>query len=358
MIVDLLRNDLGRIAETGSVAVGSLFEIETYPTLHQMVSTIRAQLKPGTDLTAILTALFPSGSITGAPKIRAMEIIRALEEGPRGLYCGAIGHLSPDGGLSLNVAIRTITIDAQGQGTLGIGSGLVFDSEPQAEYEECLLKAAFLTQSREPFALIESFRWNAAEGYVLLTEHLARLAQSAAYFGFVHDADDIRCRLDDAAQRFPASERRVRLTLSETGQVTITDAPLPPPAEHPWKAVLSARRVASSDPMLYHKTTRRQFYENELARLQAAQGAHEVLFLNERGELTEGSRTNIFLERDGVLLTPALSAGLLPGTLRARLLAEGKAREAVLKPEDLEQGTLFLGNAVRGLVPARLSPSA
>ena len=356
MIVDLLRNDLGRIAQTGTVAVEQLFAVETYPTLHQMVSGVTAQLSPSADLAAILRALFPCGSITGAPKIRAMEIIRALEETPRGIYCGAIGHLAPEGRLALNVAIRTVTIDAQGRGTLGIGSGLVFDSEHHAEYKECLLKAAFLTQDHAPFDLIETFRWSAEEGFVLLEEHLERLAQSAAYFGFSHDAARIRRRLDEAAAGFSEPARRVRLTLSAAGLVTITDAPFPAAQHAPLNAVLSTRSVRSTDPFLYHKTTRREFYDSTLTRLTAACGADEALFVNERGEITEGSRTNIFLERDGVLLTPALACGLLPGTLRARLLKEGKAREAVLTPADLTRDDrLFLGNALRGLMPARFA---
>jgi para-aminobenzoate synthetase / 4-amino-4-deoxychorismate lyase len=353
MIVDLLRNDLGRIARTGTVAVDELFAIETYPTLHQMVSSITAELPPGAGLAAILGALFPCGSVTGAPKIRAMEIIHALEEGPRGIYCGAIGHLGPEGRASLNVAIRTLVIDAKGAGTLGIGSGLVFDSEPRAEYEECRLKSAFLTEDHAPFELIETFRFSPGEGYTLIEEHLARLARSASYFGFAYDETAVRARLAEAARDF-AGPRRVRLTLSAAGDPALAVAAFPDAPDTPLKAVISARPVQSGDRFLFHKTSRRGFFESELIRLKEARGADEVLFLNERGEMTEGSRTNIFVERDGVLLTPALASGLLPGTLRARLIAEGQAREAVLTPADLERGTLFLGNALRGLMPARL----
>jgi para-aminobenzoate synthetase/4-amino-4-deoxychorismate lyase len=282
-----------------------------------------------------------------------MEIIRTLEEHPRGIYCGAIGHLRPDGDLSLNVAIRTITIDAQGNGVLGIGGGLVVDSQDRAEYAECLLKSAFLTQDQTPFALIESFRWSPQEGYVLLTRHLERLARSAAYFGFVYDEAEIRARLAAAAAALGAP-RRVRLTSSETGQIAITVAPLAARSDRPWTVMLSRRAVCSTDPFLYHKTTRRAFFEAEGERLYNAYGADEALFVNERNELTEGSRTNIFIERDGMLLTPAQECGLLPGTLRAQLIAEGKAREAVLTPADLAAGAaLFLGNAVRGLLKAQ-----
>jgi para-aminobenzoate synthetase/4-amino-4-deoxychorismate lyase len=387
MIVDLLRNDLGRITRTGSVHASALFEIETYPTLHQMISEITAEAMPQIDLKSMLTALFPCGSVTGAPKIRAMEIIRALEPEPRGLYCGAIGHIRPDGDLTFNVAIRTVSIDGKGMGRLGIGSGLVFDSDAGSEYAECLLKSAFLTQDHTPFELFESFRWSppghdpekwepvfgkdhaqrnrngdgsdptqlnqTLAGYVLLEQHLQRLARSSAYFGFAHDEAEIRRCLDAAAVSF-STPRRVRLALSETGNIAITDSAFPDSSDRPWRAILSRRAVRSGDPFLYHKTTRRAFFETERERLNAAFGADEALFVNERGEMTEGSRTNIFVERGGVLLTPAQHCGLLPGTLRAQLIAEGKAREAVLTPADLAVGdALFVGNSVRGLIRAQ-----
>jgi para-aminobenzoate synthetase/4-amino-4-deoxychorismate lyase len=355
MIVDLLRNDLGRIAKTGSVAVEDLFTVETYPTLHTLTSIVGAERGPGIDLPALLQALFPSGSITGAPKIRAMEIIRALEPCPRGVYCGAIGHLAPDGALKLNVAIRTLTIGHEGRSTLGIGGGLLFDSKLDAEYEECLLKARFLTREDPPFELIETFRWTKAEGYTLLDEHLSRLTDSARYFDFPSSQNAVRTALGEAALAFADDARRVRLTLSETGKIGISDAPLPPAPSARFKAALCAKPVSSADPFLYHKTTRREFYERELARLSADLGADEVLFVNERGEITEGTRMNIFLRRGTDFLTPALDCGLLPGTLRARLISEGKAREAILRPTDLpaDPDALYLGNAVRGLMPAR-----
>lgn len=351
MIVDLMRNDLGRVAQTGSVRTDALFAVETYPTLHQMTSTIRAKAQSGTTLGELLPALFPAGSVTGAPKIRAMEIIAALESEPRGLYCGSIGALTPDG-LSLNVAIRTLTIDDQGQGRVHIGSGLVADSRADSEYDECLLKAGFISRDAAPFSLIETLRWSSNDRYDLLDEHLERLRRSADYFLFPFREAEIRAALHDAAQSFPTSSRRVRLTLSEEGAIAVTHAALDP-IKPPLRVILSARRVDRADPFFYHKTTRRGFYDSELQRLRTPSGADEVIFVNQDGAVTEGTRTNLFIQRGELLLTPPLSCGLLAGTLRARLLAEGKAREHLIAPGDLADATpLFLGNSVRGLMPA------
>ncbi len=355
MIVDLVRNDLGRVAETGSVRVEELFAIETYPTLHQMTSTITAKLLRGTDLRKLVAALFPCGSVTGAPKIRAMEIIHALEDGPRGIYCGAIGHVAPEGDIRFNVAIRTLTIDAKGQGTMGVGGGLVADSKLEAEYAECLLKARFLTE--EPFALIETLRWTRADGYFLLPLHLDRLVRSARHFGFSCTREGVERALAEAAVRFTAPRMRVRLLLDGEGKLAIEANELSDEEPQTMSFVLSERRVSSVEPLLYHKTTRRDFYESELSRLRALCGADEVVFQNERGELTEGSRTNLFIERQGGLFTPPVECGLLAGTLRRALLADSArpCREAVLTPADLDTAdAIYLGNSVRGLVRAQL----
>ena len=354
MIVDLLRNDLGRIAETGSVRATSLFDIETYPTLHQMTSTVEAHLKPGTSLHDILKAVFPCGSVTGAPKIRAMEIIQALEDRPRGVYCGAVGHLGPGGTLRLNVAIRTLTLTENGQAHLGIGSGLVFDSDAGAEYAECLLKARFVSAEGVPPALFETFRLTRADGYTLLEEHIERISASATYLGYPCDGTKLRAALETAAHDNAHPVARVRLTLSPDGSITTDVQPFAGTGDRPFKLILSARRISSTEPLLYHKTTARDFYDGERARL-SDRGADEVIFLNERGELTEGSITNLFLARGDMLFTPALACGLLPGTLRRSLIAQGRACEAVLTARDLETADgLFVGNALRGLIPAEL----
>ncbi|MGH6940541.1 aminodeoxychorismate synthase component I [Hypericibacter sp.] len=354
MIVDLIRNDLGRIARIGSVKVDGLFEVETYETVHQMISTVSARLLPDIGADEVIRRLFPCGSITGAPKMRAMEIIRELEAGARDVYTGAIGWIAPDGDLCFNVAIRTLKIDRTGRGEMGIGSGLVYDSDEAAEYEECLLKARFLTVPHEPFELIETMLWQREAGWSLMERHLERLHRSAAYFGFPCDPETVRAQLEAASLGFAGACCRVRLLLDREGAIKIAATAIPvPSAAGLMRYVISDRTTDSRDPFLFHKTTRRALYDGEHERLSRERGCDEVLFLNERGELTEGSRTNLFIERGGRLLTPSLSCGLLDGTLRRELLATGRAQEAVLTLEDLARAEhVFLGNSVRGLLLA------
>jgi para-aminobenzoate synthetase/4-amino-4-deoxychorismate lyase len=338
MIVDLIRNDLSRIAEGGSVEVRDLFKVETYPTLHAMVSTVVAKKRADAGLADILRALFPCGSVTGAPKIRAMEILRQLESSPRGAYCGAVGHFAPDGSARFNVAIRTLTITGD-RGELGIGGGVVQDSRMDSEYAECLLKARFFDANRKPLTLIETLRHEA--GFVRLEPHLARMAASAQALGFRFSQIAARAALD-AAVEGRTGALRVRLTLNEAGQHQATAHDLPPNPSH-WTYGLSPEPTHSSDRLLYHKTSRRELYDQDHP------GCDEMLFCNERGELTEGARSNIFVRRDGILLTPPREAGLLPGILRAEFIAHGEAREATLMPDDLK-GEVWLGNSLRGLI--------
>lgn len=354
MIVDLMRNDLGRISDPGSVSVTDLFTVETFKTLHQMTSGVRAELKPGIGLVDVLKAIFPPGSITGAPKIRAMELIRELETEPRGVYCGAIGRFSPDGTALLNVAIRTTVIDRKGAGEMGIGSGIVADSDGVKEYAECLLKMKFLTDPVRRFELIETMLHEPEKGIWLRGYHLARLAASAAYFGFVFDASKVHDAIEATISGNTNERLRVRLLLDEDGGVTVTTAPQPAaPADAVMQYVVSDNRLNSSDLFLYHKTTRRELYDREWKHYADTLGADEVVYLNEAGELAEGSRTSIFIARDGKLLTPRLAAGVLPGTLRAALLDEGRAEEARLTIQDLNGAAeIYLGNSVRGLVRA------
>jgi para-aminobenzoate synthetase/4-amino-4-deoxychorismate lyase len=355
MIVDLLRNDLGRIAKIGSVEVTDLFTVETYRSVHQMTSGIQAELRGDMGLKDMLRALFPCGSVTGAPKVRAMEIIRELEAGPRGIYTGAIGRIAPSGDAQFNVAIRTVVIDKHG-GEMGIGSGIVADSKMDAEFEECLLKAHFLTKADAPFELIETLRYEPRAGFHLLERHLARLKSSAAHFGYPFDRDAVLQALEAEAARAPAPVSMVRLLLAEDGKLTVTSTPIELPAEGTvWRFVISDQRVDEKDPLFFHKTTRREFYDRELARQKALQPCDEVVFLNRRDELTEGTRTTLFLEQDGRLFTPALACGLLPGTLREELidLPRAAASEAVLTLQDLQHADrIYLGNSVRGLIRA------
>jgi para-aminobenzoate synthetase/4-amino-4-deoxychorismate lyase len=346
MIVDLIRNDLSRIAELGSVEVSDLFKVETYPTLHTMVSTVTARKRKEAGVADILRALFPCGSVTGAPKIRAMEILRELETSPRGVYCGAIGHFAPDGSACFNVAIRTLTVSGN-QGELGIGGGVVQDSRMASEYAECLLKARFFESARKPLELIETLRWGEpGDDFVRLASHLARMKLSAATFAMPFDDVAARTALEDAVAG-KAGPKRVRLTLNEQGVYHATAHELPPNPTH-WTYAVSPERTHSGDVFLRHKTNWRELYESEGKRM----GTDEVIFLNERGELTEGARSNIFIRRGDVLVTPPLSAGLLDGCLRAELIAQDKAREAVLMQDDL-MGDVYFGNSLRGLIPAK-----
>ncbi|MBO9588592.1 aminodeoxychorismate synthase component I [Devosia sp.] len=352
MIVDLLRNDLGRIAEIGSVEVTDLFTVETYSTLHTMTSGITAKRRPDVTMLDVLENLFPCGSITGAPKLRAMEIIREVELLPRGLYTGSIGYIAPNGDFAFNVAIRTAVIDSSGSGTIGIGGGIVADSEAESEYSEALLKLRFLSDPAPPVTLIETLKWSPEEGFVLLGRHLARLLASAAYFGLPADAAQVTTRLLAESANWTAP-MRVRLTLSEAG-IKISAVPLPPNPEK-FRFIIASETLDSTSVWLAHKTTNRAFYDSPRIAAHDSLGVDEVVFLNERGELTEGSITNLFIERNGKLLTPALSSGLLPGTLRAELIETGKAEETILTLADLHGAdAIFFGNSVRGLIRAEL----
>lgn len=358
MIVDLLRNDLGRVSEIGSVGVTDLFTVERYRTLLQMTSGVQARLRPEIDIWELLRQTFPCGSVTGAPKIRAMEIIRELETEPRGVYTGSIGMITPDGDACFNVAIRTACLEPGGRGEMGIGSGLVFDSDPDQEFEECRLKAHFLTRSFPRFLLLETLKWQPGQGFVLLERHLARLVCSAAFFAYECGIAAIRAELERMAAGFGDRARRLRLLVADDGRFSISETVLPPaPPGEVYTYAISAHATDRRDVHRYHKTTLRDLYDGEWAEMQRRHGCDEVLFLNQEGELTEGSRTNLFIRRDGRLLTPPVSCGLLDGTLRRELLETlGPAgiAEAVLRIEDLEAAeAVFLGNSVRGLIPAR-----
>jgi len=348
MIVDLLRNDLGRIAENGSVSVDELFAIEAYPTVWQMVSSVSARVgKCG--LGEILRALFPCGSITGAPKIRAMQIAAELEASERGLYTGALGWLAPNGDFRLNVAIRTLELAPGGRGKLGIGSGIVADSVPAAEWEECLLKSAFLRNCDPGLKLIETLRRENGI-YPMWAGHLARLRRSAEWLGFPLD-EQLLCR--QLGEQAASGIWRVRLTLDKAGVIEIQAVAFDAAAPVMQRAALAGVRIDSADPLRQYKTTSRHLYDEALQSLSIDSGIFDLVFLNERGEVAEGARSNVFVERDGMLLTPPLDSGALPGVLRSQLLAGGRAREVVLYPEDLQDGFL-LGNALRGLIPVRL----
>jgi para-aminobenzoate synthetase/4-amino-4-deoxychorismate lyase len=344
MIVDLMRNDLSRIARPGSVQVPELFKVETYPTLHTMVSTVSARLADTASVGDVLAAIFPCGSVTGAPKIRAMEVIGAVEPDARGAYTGAIGRIGADGDAAFNVAIRTLHLPAEGDvATIGLGSGVVADSRAGEEWDECIAKGAFLTRGQRRFDLIETMAFDPVAGIALLERHLARMRDSARAFGFPFDRHAARNELQAATFRLSAPAR-VRLLLSPHGDVAIGTAPMPPAFERAMTVAIHPRQVAPRDFRLMHKTSDRRIYPR-------LPGADETIYVDADGYLTEGSFTSIFVERDGMLLTPPLSRGILPGVLRADLVARGRAVEAELTPADLAGGFL-LGNALRGLVSA------
>jgi para-aminobenzoate synthetase/4-amino-4-deoxychorismate lyase len=353
MIVDLMRNDLARVSRTGSVAVPDLFAVEHFPTLHQMVSRITATLRDGVDAVEVLRTIFPCGSITGAPKLAAIEALRLLEPEPRGAYTGSMGWIEPTcdgkpGDAAFNVLIRTL-IWPKGakRARLGLGSGLVVDSVASDEWAECLLKGDFVRGQSQDFDLIETMRFDPHDGVVELDRHLCRLRTSADDLDFRFDHHAARNELQAAT--FGRKEKAmVRLLLSRSGAMAIEVKRY---ADKPRGAVDVALRplpVDQADFRLRYKTTDRRFYD--AARKEAA--AFETIFVAPDGRLTEGSRTTIFVERDGKLLTPA-GYGLIPGILRAKLIDEGTAEEADLTPDDLADG-FMIGNIVRGLIKARL----
>ncbi|MDD5584868.1 MAG: aminodeoxychorismate synthase component I [Candidatus Omnitrophica bacterium] len=348
MIVDLLRNDIGKISHR--VRVPSLFETESYRTINQMVSTISGTLNVRAGMYDIFKALFPCGSVTGAPKIKTMELIARLEKEPRGIYTGAIGYISPNKEACFNVAIRSICLK-RNRGQLGIGGGIVYDSLSRDEYREAILKARFLTGSPD-FKLIETILWN--KKYFFLHEHLKRLKASADYFSIPCDTYALAKALNAFTKRLTAQPLKIRVTITLAGRVMIekevlNSAPLP------VKVKLSTLAIDPDNVFLYHKTTQRDKYEREL-RLARSQGFFEVIFRNQRKEVTEGSFTNVFIKKNKRLYTPPLCCGLLPGVLRARLLGSGRVKEKVLYLKDiLRENEVYVGNSARGLLKAEIS---
>lgn len=360
MIVDLMRNDLSRVAEAGSVEVEGLFAVESYPTVHQMVSTIHARLQDGKGAVDLIRAIFPCGSITGAPKIRAMELIDTVERDARGPYCGAIGRIDPNGDAAFNVAIRTLRLtpieNDQGRAVLGVGSAVVADSDAMAERRECEIKAGFARASSPDhraagFDLIETMLFEPESGIELLELHLERMKASAAELGFSFDRHAARNQIQ--ALCFSLEDRRkIRLLASRKGALALEAQALAENTTEAMRCIALPLPVDTGDWRLRHKTSDRAFYEEALG-LAREHAASEALLVRDDGLVTEGSYTNVFVERDGVLLTPPASLGLLPGVLRRSLIESGKAREEELTLDDLAGGFL-IGNAVRRLMKAEL----
>lgn len=365
MIVDLMRNDIARVAVPGTVRVHDPFAIESYPTVHQMVTTVSAQLQPGADVRDLLRAIIPCGSITGAPKIRAMELIDEVERDARGLYCGAIGHIDVPGRengpatseAAFNVAIRTVRLvpdhpgAAGGRATMGVGSAVVADSAMLGEWRECVVKGNFLRLNAGNADLIETMAFDPAEGIALLERHLERIKQSALALGFAFDRHAVRNAIHALCFDLDAPAK-VRLVVARSGAHALEAAPMPASFSGPAICAVLSLPVSESDWRLRHKTSDRGFYEAALKAARRA-GAQEALLRRDDGLLTEGSFTNLFVEKDGVLVTPRSEHGLLPGVLRASLIEAGRAVEGDVVLDDL-MGGFFIGNAVRGLMPARL----
>jgi para-aminobenzoate synthetase/4-amino-4-deoxychorismate lyase len=356
MIVDLLRNDVSRVAEVGSVKVPELFRIESYPTFHAMTSTVIGRLREDIGPADVIRATFPCGSVTGAPKHRAMEIIAGLEGSARGAYTGSIGAIEPGGKMDFNVAIRTAVLHLDGEGCWGSGGGIVADSNGENEYEEALLKARVLTDLATDYRLIEVFRFDPGNGFVRLELHLARLAASAERLGFNLDVSLLRANLDALAAPFDAAagSLRVRVELCRDGSAQLAAPPLAPDPDRDAQVMLWPDPVDAGDPFLAHKTTRRTRFD--VAGAEASRREiDDFLFVNRDGFLTETTRANIFVERNGKLLTPALCHGFLPGVLRRSLIEGGRAVEADLRPADLvSSDAWFVGNSLRGLRKATL----
>jgi para-aminobenzoate synthetase / 4-amino-4-deoxychorismate lyase len=361
MIVDLLRNDIGRVARTGSVTVPALFSVDAYGRVWQMTSTVEARIRPELSFAQILRALFPCGSITGAPKHRAMELIAELETSPRGLYTGSIGWLDAPtaaqrcGNFCLSVAIRTLVLDASGhRGEMGVGAGIVLDSVAASEWEECKVKADFATGNDPGLAVFETMRASRTRGVAHLDRHLARLVHSAAELGMKFDPAAILELINGYLPQLSDGDHRVKVTLGADGHASIGGGPLTALPEGPVTVLFADEHgfapTDASDPLLHYKTTRRAIYDRAW-RVAETQGAFDMLFFNTSGELTEGGRTNVFVKLDGRWWTPPVDCGLLPGVMRAVVLEDPQwqAAERVLTRDDVQRAdALMICNALRG----------
>jgi para-aminobenzoate synthetase/4-amino-4-deoxychorismate lyase len=360
MIVDLMRNDIGKLAKVGSMEVESLFQIQSFATLHQMISTVRGEVDSDISFQTIVDSLFPCGSITGAPKVRTMEIINELESTPRGIYTGAIGYITPNNDFTFSVPIRTIEFDNNSKlGNLGIGGGIIYESDAEQEWQECLLKAKFLTGINQDFSLIESFRLThkpfAIERY---EQHLKRLQGSAQHFNFLFDAAMIKEQIETFTKTLnKQSDHKVRLLLNAQGQINLSAEPLSRAEDECLRVCISERCIDASSPYRRHKTTRRTLYNQEYARC-IDEGYYDVIFLNQKAQIAEASRHNIFIEKDGTLITPPTDSGALAGIFRQQLLNDEQQKTALqpLYLSDLQAADkIFLTNSVRGIVEVTLA---
>ena len=358
MILDLLRNDMGRVAEPGSVGWSEVFDLERYETVWQLTSTVSSSVPPDAGLRDVFRALFPCGSVTGAPKVRTMALIAELESAPRGVYCGAVGYLAPEGSghptARFNVAIRTVTVDTQtGAAEYGVGGGITWDSSALAEYDETIAKARILTTRRPRFELLETMLHQPGGGVRHLDRHLARLRGSAGYFGFSFDEAEVLGAIEREAARFPDRAARIRISLDRRGRIDAGALPLPKPTEPVRLALDDVEPVDPADPMLFHKTSLRRRYQEARARHPEAD---DVLLTNIRSEVTESTVANIAVKLGGRWWTSPLDSGVLPGIGREVALAEGWLGEKPIGIEELDGADLELVSDVRGRRRAVLLP--
>jgi len=351
MIVDLLRNDLSRIAQPFSVRVPRLFHTEALPAVWQMTSDVEARTRPGCSLADVFAALFPCGSITGAPKVRAMRAIHALEAAPRGVYCGALGVLRPGGAATFNVPIRTVSLRGN-EARCGIGSGVTSGATADGEWREWGLKQAFVQRASAPFELLETLRLS--DGKLRNAEaHLARMGEAARHFGYPWDVRQAEAALQVLERQHPEGAWRLRLLLDPQGQLQAQAYALPAsPARVRLQLAAQALEEAHGEFVRF-KTTRRAHYD---AFTPTQPEVFDTLLWNAEGELTECTRGNVAFLLDGRWVTPPLRCGLLAGVGRARALREGRVEEAMVRLQDLPRvQALAFVNSLRGWIPADLA---
>jgi len=356
MIVDLLRNDLGKIAKTGTVKVEKLFEVETHKTLHQMTSEVSAELDEKITLYEIFDAIFPCGSITGAPKINTMKIIDELEVGSRDVYCGAIGLITPEKAL-FTVPIRTLQHKLEEDFfSCRVGGAIVWDSTPEDEWEETLTKIKFLQQAprshvslsknEQKFSLVETILVKNRE-FVYQEDHIARMKKSAKELGFKFDSDVLRKKLNNEIKK-EEKDFILRVLLSNDGAVGFQNLPFEPIKTN--KVTISKTQIHSSEKLLYYKSTYRPWYDEAMQKIKAGEVFDEIFF-NQNGELTEGARSNVLLKIDGEMFTPNVGCGLLKGIMRQKMIKNGGIKEKKLYLDDLKKAEkVFCVNSVRGIV--------
>ena len=350
MIVDMVRNDLTRIAQPGTIETKSLFEIETYKTVHQMTSTVSAQAQENIQFSDIIKNIFPCASITGAPKKRTMEIINKLESQPRGIYTGAIGYLSSNEQMCFNVPIRTITVATQGHGSMGLGGGILFESSIEDEYQECLDKSLFLKNLNDDFYIIESIYFNGKD-FAQLDLHLERLQKTASLFLFPTPLQ----RINQLLLEFTKTKKtphKLRLALYQNQHIEIQTSPVEINLSEKH-ITLSSIKTHSKDIFLQHKTSHREIYKTEYSKYNK-QGFYDVIFENEQGQITEACRHNLFIEKNSFLYTPPLSCGLLPGIKRHTLIQNGAIEKEIFINDLKTADKIFLSNSIRGLVEVKL----